>query len=90
MQLVGATNLYIRAPFICEGLLDGLVGAFVAIAALAIARFALWPKLLVALPWIGLSTVAVQTLPLVVELVITGAAIGVVASWISVGRHLRT
>jgi cell division transport system permease protein len=90
MQLVGATNMYIRAPFICEGLLDGLAGALLAIALLAIARVALWPKLLAALPWIGLSTVSVQVSPLVAELVVTGAAIGIVASWISVGRHLRT
>ena len=32
MQLVGATNTYIRLPFICEGLLDGLIGALVALA----------------------------------------------------------
>ncbi len=38
MQLVGATNTYIRLPFICEGLLDGIVGALVAVGLLAIAR----------------------------------------------------
>ena len=46
MQLVGATNTYIRLPFICEGLLDGLIGALVAVALLAVARATLWPRLL--------------------------------------------
>ena len=38
MQLVGATNTYIRLPFICEGLLDGVVGALLALGVLAVAR----------------------------------------------------
>ncbi|MEO9263270.1 MAG: permease-like cell division protein FtsX, partial [Candidatus Baltobacteraceae bacterium] len=38
MQLVGATNMYIRAPFICEGFLDGMLGALVAVVALTVAR----------------------------------------------------
>jgi cell division transport system permease protein len=90
MQLVGATNLYIRIPFICEGLLDGLVGALFAVAILAIARATLWPRLLEALPWLALNAVAVDPLVLVAELFLVGGAVGVVASWISVGRHLRT
>ncbi len=90
MQLVGATNMYIRAPFICEGLLDGLVGALVAVAILTAARVALWPKLLTALPWVALNSVTVPPAPLVAQLVIAGAAIGLIAAWVSVGRHLRT
>lgn len=90
MQLVGATNMYIRMPFICEGLLDGVCGALIAIAILTIARVALWPKLLLALPWIALNAGVVNMPQLVLELIAVGGAIGVVASWISVGRHLRT
>lgn len=90
MQLVGATNLYIRIPFICEGLLDGLAGALLAVAILALARATLWPRLLEALPWAQLNAVAVNPATLVAELFVVGGAVGVVASWISVGRHLRT
>ncbi len=35
MKLVGATNWFIRVPFMLEGLVQGLIGAFLAIAALA-------------------------------------------------------
>jgi cell division transport system permease protein len=90
MQLVGATNTYIRLPFICEGLLDGVVGALLAVALLAVARVALWPRLLEALPWAQLTAMPVDTRLLAAELILVGAAIGIVASWISVGRHLRT
>jgi cell division transport system permease protein len=90
MQLVGATNMYIRAPFICEGLLDGVIGSSIAVALLIVARFALWPKLVLALPWVQLNTTSVHGPSLVAELLLTGGAIGVISSWISVGRHLRT
>ena len=90
MQLVGATNTYIRLPFICEGLLDGVVGALCAIGLLAIARAALWPRLLEALPWAQLTVVPVDGRIFSARALVVGAAIGVVASWISVGRHLRT
>ena len=90
MQLVGATNTYIRLPFICEGLLDGLIGALVAVALLAVARAALWPRLLEALPWAQLTVVPVDGRVLTAELLGVGAAIGILASWVSVGRHLRT
>jgi cell division transport system permease protein len=90
MQLVGATSTYIRLPFICEGLLDGVIGALVAVALLAIARVALWPRLLEALPWAQLTAAPVDVRMLALQLVLVGAAIGVAGSWISVGRHLRT
>ncbi len=90
MQLVGATNTYIRLPFICEGLLDGLIGALLALGLLAAARVTLWPRLLEALPWVQLGAVPIEPRLLTGELIAVGAAIGVLASWISVGRHLRT
>jgi cell division transport system permease protein len=89
MQLVGATSTYIRLPFICEGLLDGVIGALLAVALLAIARAALWPRLLDALPWAALAASPLDPRVLAAQLIAVGAAIGVVASWISVGRHLR-
>lgn len=89
MQLVGATNVYIRLPFICEGLLDGLLGALVAVGILAIAHATIWPKLLAALPWVQLNTSAVSPGMLVTELFVVGCTVGIVASWISVGRHLH-
>ncbi|HEX3370586.1 MAG TPA: permease-like cell division protein FtsX [Candidatus Cybelea sp.] len=90
MQLVGATNTYIRLPFICEGMLDGVLGALLAVGLLAIARATLWPRLLEALPWVAMSAAPVDPRLLAAELLLVGAAVGILASWISVGRHLRT
>lgn len=90
MQLVGASGTYIRLPFICEGLLDGVLGAALALALLEVARLQLLPKLFVALPFLPLHAVSVEQGPFALELLAVGAAVGIVASWLSVGRYLRT
>jgi cell division transport system permease protein len=90
MQLVGATNMHIRGPFICEGLLAGFLGALFAVAILAVARFELVPRLVESLAFVSLGSVKVNELQLAGELLGTGAAVGFVAAWFSVGRYLRT
>ena len=90
MQLVGATNMYIRMPFICEGLIAGTLGALLAVAILWGARAEFVPKLAGALPWLQLNAAQIDISSLVLQLFGVGAAVGVVASWIAVGRYLRT
>jgi len=86
MQLVGATNFYIRMPFIAEGMLAGVLGAALAIGVLALAEHQVVPKLASTLAFV---TFRVNELTLCAELLVVGAAVGLVAAWFSVGRHLR-
>ena len=90
MQLVGASGWYIRMPFICEGLIAGVLGAAIAIGVLAFARFQLVPKLVVALPFLPMHATDLAAGTLALQLLGVGAAVGIVASWLSVGRYLRT
>ena len=53
MQLVGATNMYIRMPFIAEGMLAGVLGAAVAIGVLALAEHQVVPKLAATLAFVS-------------------------------------
>ena len=76
-------------PFIVEGLIDGLLGAAIAVGILEIARAQLMPKLALALPFVPLSSSTLEQLWLAGALLATGALIGVAASWLSVGRYLR-
>jgi cell division transport system permease protein len=89
MQLVGASSLYIRMPFIVEGLVDGLLGAALALALLEAARAELMPKLAVALPFLPLHLATIDQLTFAGELLGVGALVGLVASWFSVGRYLH-
>jgi len=86
MQLVGATNTYIRMPFIAEGMLAGVLGAGVAIGVLALAEHQVVPKLAATLAFVSFP---VNDLTLGLELLGAGAVVGLIASWYSVGRHLR-
>jgi cell division transport system permease protein len=90
MQLVGATNGFIRGPFVFEGLLAGLVGAGLALGLLVLAQDQLLPKFVAALPFIPLGSATPNAGLLAAELLGTGAAVGIAASWFSVGRYLRT
>jgi cell division transport system permease protein len=86
MQLVGATNMYIRMPFIAEGVVAGVVGAAVAIGVLAVAQLQIVPKIAATLQFVPFH---VNELQLAGELLAVGAAVGLIASWFSVGRYLR-
>jgi cell division transport system permease protein len=86
MQLVGATNMYIRMPFIAEGIVAGIAGAAVAIGVLAIAQLQVVPKVAATLQFVPFH---VNELQLAGELLLVGAAVGLVSSWFSVGRYLR-
>lgn len=89
MQLVGATNGYIRAPFMAEGFIAGTLGALLAVLVLGIARVELLPKAMAALSFIPFASVHVDELRLTGELLLAGAVVGVVGAWISVSRYLR-
>lgn len=86
MQLVGATNMYIRMPFIAEGVIAGVLGALLAIVVLGIAELQVVPRISATLQFVPFH---VNELQLAGELVLVGAAVGLLASWISVGRYLR-
>ena len=89
MKLVGASDGFVRTPFVLEGLLQGLVGS--TLAALAV----IWVNYLFvewahnALPFVPISANAVNAPFLILLLIAVGVAIGVIGSFLSVTRFLR-
>jgi cell division transport system permease protein len=81
MRLVGATDGYVRRPFLIEGFLKGVLGGLLALA----------------LTWLAIRGVSgylsVQTVffdrSLALSGIFAGAMIGLLGSAVSVGRHLR-
>jgi cell division transport system permease protein len=86
MNLVGAPQAYVRGPFVMEGVLQGGIGALLALAALAIAFFAIRARYLLPLAS-ALNVSSIHFLPaeLCVLLVAGGMAVGclggLVAAW---------
>jgi cell division transport system permease protein len=89
MKLVGASDSFVRTPFVFEGMVQGLIGA--GLAALAV----IWLNFLFidwsrdALPFVPISGGAVNTILVLLTLVVVGVVIGVVGSFLSVTRFLR-
>jgi cell division transport system permease protein len=86
MQLVGAPQVYIRGPFVMEGVLQGGAGAVVALAALGAAFLALRARYLMPLAEaLNMSSVRFLPVELCVLLVVGGMAVGclggLVAAW---------
>jgi cell division transport system permease protein len=87
MRLVGASDSFIRWPFILEGILCGLVGALVTIVLVAI----VWDPIQPAMVTIFQMPTAVSTqflTTLSVILLGVGLGVGALGSWISVRSYL--
>jgi cell division transport system permease protein len=89
MKLVGASDGFVRTPFVIEGLLQAFAGA--CLAAFAV----IWINLLFvdwshnALPYVPISSDAVNPFSTLLLLIAVGVAIGVIGSFVSVTRFLR-
>ena len=89
MRLVGASDGFIRWPFILEGILCGLIGALIAIGMVAIVWDPIQPVLfnVFQMP-VAVGTRFLATLSAL--LLAVGLGVGAVGSWISVRSYLAT
>lgn len=81
MRLVGATDGFVRRPFLVEGFLKGVLGGLLALALT-------WMVTLVVQRYLNFRTIFFDR-DLASVGVLFGAAIGVMGSAASIGRHLR-
>ena len=88
MKLVGATNWFVRGPFMLEGLLTGALGALAAIALLVLGRAVAVPAILGhiqndpnvhAMPFVWTCTI----------LIAVGLGIGGIGSGLTLRRFLK-
>lgn len=80
MRLVGATDGFIRAPFLIDGLLKGLIGGMMAVGLMWITRAALTATVF---------SFQFFPTPVLIGGVVVGAVIGLLGSAVSVGRQLQ-
>jgi cell division transport system permease protein len=82
MRLVGATDGFIRRPFLIEGFMKGIIGGAAALALI-------WSATQVIGRYLAFETVFFDARLAALGL-LAGAAMGVIGSVASVGRHLRS
>ena len=89
MKSVGATDGYVRFPFVVEGLLLGLVAGWVAFGLVAVLYPALINNLTFDNPLLKLVPFASQWMPLLVGFLASGMLVGVCGSVISMSKYLK-
>ena len=88
MKLVGATNWFVRGPFMLEGLFCGLAGSVLAVLFLVVGKAVALPSILPHLS--GDSDVQALAFPLVALILIgMGLALGAIGSGLTIRRFLR-
>ncbi|HVL81992.1 MAG TPA: permease-like cell division protein FtsX [Actinomycetota bacterium] len=85
MKLVGATNWFVRVPFVLEGIAVGVVGAGVALGILSAAKYAIKQFLP---PFIPTPFLQVADARHILWLVLLGSLIGAVGSSVALRRYL--
>ena len=90
-KLVGATDRFVKAPFLIEGFLQGLLGAGVALAGLVTFERLAGPGLASLFSFLVGSGGMVPLLEpgIALQLLAAGCALGLGGSFIAVGRFLR-
>ncbi|TCJ19444.1 ABC transporter permease [Rubrobacter taiwanensis] len=88
-KLVGASDNFVRMPFVVEGMVQGLIGS--AVAALVVVWlnffFVDWANRNI--PFFPISATAVDTVSTMAILIAVGVIIGVAGSYLSVRRFLK-
>ena len=89
MRLVGASNGFIRGPFVMEGTLEALIAALLAIAALAASLNVVMPALASNLSFLSFGIPQTTLYATFGALLVIGIVIGLFGSAIAMRRYLK-
>ena len=89
MRLVGASNGFIRGPFITEGVLQAILGSLLSIGVLELLRNLMVPRLQESIGWMSFALPMQYYLVTYAALILVGVLIGLFGSAIAMRRYLR-
>ena len=89
MRLVGASNGFIRGPFLMEGALHAIIGAALAIGCLELVRRFALPQLQVSLAFLPIEVEGNIFIMIYLALLVAGLIIGLIGSAFAMRRYLK-
>ncbi|MCL5289669.1 MAG: permease-like cell division protein FtsX [Bacillota bacterium] len=89
MKILGATNWFVRFPFVLEGIVLGLTGGLIAVLVVDLAYLSLMDKLKISLPFIQLVSEPRTILYILGSMLGLGVLIGALGSWFSLRKFLK-
>jgi len=89
MRLVGASNWFIRTPFLMEGVIQSVIGALLAIASLSVVWIYVLPAAKESLPWLPITISGAGAVQLSLVLVAAGIVMGLIGAGLALRRYLK-
>ena len=90
MRLVGASNAFIRGPFVIEGIIYGLISGLLSFAVIMPIIYFLAPYAKTFIPEINLWNYLISdSIKLVGYQALSGVVLGIFSSWIAIRKYLR-
>ncbi len=89
MRLVGASNGFIRGPFLMEGALHAIIGGALAILCIELVRHFALPQVSNALVWLPVNVEFGTVLLIYAALLVAGLFIGLLGSALAMRRYLK-
>ena len=89
MRLVGASNGFIRGPFLMEGAMHAVIGALLAVGALELLRNLVLPRLQEGIPFLSFDIGGGTFLLIYAVLAASGLLIGLIGSAFAMRRYLK-
>ena len=89
MRLVGASNSFIRGPFLMEGILQALIGFLLSLGVLELLRHLVMPQVTEALQFLNFSVAPSVYLFVYLVLLALAVVIGVLGSRLAMRRYLK-
>lgn len=89
MRLVGASNGFIRGPFVMEGVMQALIGALLAVLCISVMRATIMPKLATMVTFLPLAIDASVYTMIYITLVVAGVVVGALGSLLAMRKYLK-
>jgi len=89
-RLVGASNWFIRGPFLIQGTIAGIFAALIGLAVFSLVCWLLSPKIEFFFPGLNLFGIFTNNLGLIFLIQLaTGLGLGIISSTIAIRKYLR-